>query len=201
MVTLRVGDKGNSVKVLQEKLGISIDGIFGPLTEQAVKTFQLSNKLTVDGIVGKNTWKLLGITAQTKRYIKEIIVHCAATPEGKDFRKKDITAWHKQRGFTTIGYNWLIYLDGTIVEGRDENLIPAACSGHNAQSINVCYIGGCTKDGKTPKDTRTSEQKKALLKILMELKVKYPNAKIHSHRDFANKACPSFDATGEYKDI
>ena len=38
------------------------------------------------------------------REIKEIIIHCAATPEGKNFTVKDIDVWHKARGFKCIGY-------------------------------------------------------------------------------------------------
>ena len=56
-------------------------------------------------------------------------------------------------------------------------------------------------DGKTPKDTRTTEQKQSLVKLLKELKTKYPQASIHGHRDFSSKACPSFDATKEYSSI
>ena len=51
------------------------------------------------------------------------------------------------------------------------------------------------------KDTRTPAQKAALLKLLKELKRKYPNAKIYGHRDFANKPCPSFDAKTEYSSL
>lgn len=67
--------------------------------------------------------------------------------------------------------------------------------------IGVCYIGGCKTDGTSPKDTRTDEQKAALLSLLKDLRKKYPFAKIHGHNEFANKACPSFDATNEYKNI
>lgn len=135
------------------------------------------------------------------RKINEIIVHCAATPEGRHITVKDIDRWHRQRGFKQIGYHYVIYLDGSINKGRDEALIGSHCKGHNANSIGVCYIGGVAKDGRTPKDTRTPEQKKALLQLLTELKQKYPLAKIRSHKQFANKACPSFDAHIEYKDI
>jgi N-acetylmuramoyl-L-alanine amidase len=85
--------------------------------------------------------------------------------------------------------------------GRDVDLIGAHCTGHNANSIGVCYIGGCDKDGKTPKDTRTGKQIDALFDLLVQLRSIYPNARIHGHRDFANKACPSFDATKEYKKL
>lgn len=138
---------------------------------------------------------------KTSREIKEIIVHCAATPEGKDFTVKDIDKWHRERGFNCIGYHYVIYLDGSIHNGRDLNKAGAHCTGHNSKSIGVCYIGGVAKDGKTPKDTRTKEQKESLLLLLRELKTKFPKAKIHGHREFANKACPSFDASVEYKNL
>lgn len=135
------------------------------------------------------------------RKIDEILVHCAATPEGKDFTVEDIDKWHKARGFKKIGYHFVIYNDGSIHRGRDIEEVGAHCTGHNSRSIGICYIGGVAKDGKTPKDTRTEPQKIALLELLKELKVKYPKAKIYGHRDFANKACPSFDAKTEYKNI
>ena len=151
------------------------------------------------GIVGTGTWSKLGITKN--RYINEIIVHCSATAEGKDFTVSDIKKWHIARGFSDIGYHYIIYRDGSINKGRDESKIGAHCTGHNSNSIGVCYIGGCAADGKTPKDTRTEAQKNSLLKLLRELKNKYPKVSIHSHKDFANKACPSFDATKEYSSL
>ena len=135
------------------------------------------------------------------RKINEIIVHCAATREGRDFTVEDITRWHKARGFATIGYHYVIYRDGSIHEGRPLEQIGAHCVGHNKHSIGVCYIGGCASDGKTPKDTRTPEQKEALLSLLRRLKARFPNATIHGHRDFAAKACPSFDARSEFRSL
>ena len=135
------------------------------------------------------------------RKINEIIVHCAATREGRDFTVEDITRWHKARGFATIGYHYVIYRDGSIHEGRPLEQIGAHCVGHNKHSIGICYIGGCASDGKTPKDTRTPEQKEALLSLLRRLKARFPNATIHGHRDFAAKACPSFDARSEFRSL
>lgn len=135
------------------------------------------------------------------RTINEIIVHCSATPEGKKFTSKDIEKWHLKRGFKKIGYHYVVLLDGTVETGRKEFEVGAHCEGHNTKSIGICYIGGLNITGKAPKDTRTPEQKKALMTLLINLKEKYPKAVIHGHRDFANKACPSFDATSEYKDI
>lgn len=135
------------------------------------------------------------------RKINEIIVHCAATPEGKNFKAADIDRWHRERKMKCIGYHYVVDLDGTVEPGRPESEIGAHCLGHNKNSIGVCYVGGLAADGKTPKDTRTAAQKEALLALLKKLRAKYPNASIHGHRDFAAKACPSFDATTEYKNI
>ena len=199
MIILRKGSKGEPVKAIQYRLGTTPDGIFGVLTEDSVKEFQKYNGLAVDGIVGQNTWAKLGIC---QRIINEIIVHCAATPEGKDIKTETIRQWHIQgNGWKDIGYHYIIELDGSIHKGRSEDEIGAHCSGHNSNSIGVCYIGGVATDGKTPKDTRTSAQKTSLLSILKDLKRRYPNAKIYGHRDFAAKACPSFDAKTEYSRI
>lgn len=135
------------------------------------------------------------------RKIDKIIVHCSATAEGKNFTVADITRWHKAQGWKTIGYHYVVYRDGSVHAGRDESEVGAHCSGQNANSIGVCYIGGVASDGKTPKDTRTDAQKAGLRSIVSKLKAKYPNATVYGHRDFAAKACPSFDAKKEYADI
>lgn len=131
------------------------------------------------------------------RRINEIIVHCTATKEGKDYTVADIDRWHRQRGWKGIGYHWVVYRDGSVLPGRAENVVGAHCQGHNAHSIGVVYVGGLDADGE-PKDTRTAAQKRALVVLLKKLKAKYPQARIYGHRDFAAKACPSFDATKEY---
>jgi N-acetylmuramoyl-L-alanine amidase len=134
------------------------------------------------------------------RNITEIIVHCSATPQGRDVSAADIDRWHRQRGFACIGYHYVVRLDGSVETGRCESKIGAHCLGHNANSIGVCYIGGCDAN-MNPKDTRTAAQKSALTSLLRTLRNRYPKAKIHAHRDFAAKACPSFDATAEYATI
>ena len=133
--------------------------------------------------------------------VKYLIVHCSATIEGKDFRAKDIDKWHKQQGWSCIGYHYIVDLDGTVEKGRDESKVGAHCYGHNSESLGICYIGGLAKDGKAPKDTRTDAQRAALIKLLKELKAKYPKAKIVGHNQFAKKACPCFDAESEYKNL
>lgn len=200
MKTLKLGSRGTDVIALQKKLNLQADGIFGSITEEAVKEFQKANGLSVDGIVGAKTWAKLNVSTN-KRNIKELIVHCSATPEGKDYTVDNIRQWHLARGFNDVGYHYVIYRDGSIHTGRSESVIGAHCTGHNAISIGICYIGGLAADGKTPKDTRTPSQKAALLKLLRELKAKYPKAKIYPHYKFAAKACPAFNAEKEYKDI
>lgn len=135
------------------------------------------------------------------RKVNEIIVHCTATAEGKDFKVEDIDRWHKAKGWNCIGYHKVVYLDGSVHQGRPDSKIGAHCFGHNNNSIGVAYVGGVALDGKTPKDTITPQQKTSLVKLLTELKHKYPEAAIRGHRDFTAKACPSFDATNEYKNI
>ena len=133
------------------------------------------------------------------RTITKIIIHCTATPEGRPVTTKEVAAWHRERGFAEIGYHYLIGLNGERWKGRDTEKIGAHCEGQNANSIGICYVGGLAKDGKTAKDTRTDAQKAALLSLIKELKQKYPAATIHGHREFANKACPCFDAKAEYR--
>lgn len=210
---LRKGSNGNEVKSLQGALHLFVDGVFGKLTEEAVKEFQRTNGLKPDGIVGDKTWEKLfpsgeSTLKKSRRVINEIIVHCSATREGQNYTVADVKRWHTTpvskggRGWSDIGYHYVIHRDGTVHKGRDVNVSGAHCTGHNSHSIGVCYIGGCdASDGRTPKDTRTQAQKKSLLELLQELKKLYPKARIRGHRDFANKACPSFDATKEYSKL
>ncbi len=52
------------------------------------------------------------------RKIKEIIIHCSATKEGRNFTVADIDRWHRERGMRCIGYHFVIYRDGSIHVGR-----------------------------------------------------------------------------------
>jgi N-acetylmuramoyl-L-alanine amidase len=202
-VTIRKGDRGERVKFVQRLLNLYPDGIFGNETDAAVRRFQQTNGLKADGIVGVGTLiRLCGFMfLPVDRTITEIIVHCTATPEGKDFTVDDIRRWHKEQGWSDIGYHYVIYRDGSIHEGRDVKYSGAHCTGHNANSIGVVYIGGVSKDGTTAKDTRTKSQKRALLQVMRTLRAAYPSARIYGHRDFAKKDCPSFDAREEYKSV
>lgn len=204
MRTLKKGCRGDDVKMLQCALHLYQDGIFGQLTEEAVKEFQKANGLLQDGIVGEKTWKLILNHAlfvkKSKRSINEIIVHCTATPDGRVETVESVRLMHKKNGWADIGYHYLVYLDGTVHEGRNVDISGAHCEGHNTHSIGVCYVGGIDARGKT-KDTRTEKQKEALVGLLKRLRTLYPNARIYGHRNFAAKDCPSFDAKTEYRNI
>ena len=134
------------------------------------------------------------------RNINKIIVHCSATPEGRDISADTIDKWHKERGWSGIGYHYVIKLDGSIEYGRDINKTGAHVKGQNKGSIGICYIGGCDS-AMDAKDTRTPEQKESLLLLLKTLKKMHPVATIHGHNEFSSKACPSFDAYNEYCNI
>ncbi|SKB49310.1 N-acetylmuramoyl-L-alanine amidase [Sphingopyxis flava] len=129
------------------------------------------------------------------RKITDIVIHCSATPEGKDFGAASIDRWHKERGWAGIGYHYVVKRDGTIEPGRPLEKAGAHVAGHNANSVGIVYIGGLAKDGKKAKDTRTPEQKTALRTIVAEMRRRFPEARVLGHRDFpgVRKDCPSFD--------
>jgi peptidoglycan hydrolase-like protein with peptidoglycan-binding domain len=55
------GNRGSAVRLLQRRLGIAADGIFGPGTRRALKRFQRAHGMTADGIAGPATWSALGL--------------------------------------------------------------------------------------------------------------------------------------------
>lgn len=124
--------------------------------------------------------------------VEKIIIHCSATPEGRDVTAAEIDRWHRARGFRRIGYHYVVRLDGTVEKGRPEDEIGAHCLGENARSLGVCYIGGINRDTLKPKDTRTAAQRIALRKLVRELQARHPGATVHGHYEFAAKACPCF---------
>ena len=208
------GSKGTVVKQIQAALGLIQDGVFGNLTHEALVQWQKEHNLTPDGIAGPATLaKLLPQRLKkSKRTITDIVIHCTATKVGKDLTADDIRKMHKAQGWSDIGYHYVVRLDGTIENGRDVDIIGAHVSGYNSHSIGVVYVGGLGANGKA-RDTRTENQKAALLNLLYDLKKIYPNAKISGHRDFSPdkngngtiepfewiKQCPCFNAIEEYR--
>lgn len=224
MMIYKIGSRGEMVGQIQKALHLVQDNIFGPITDEAVKAFQKSKGLKVDGIVGPATLALLIPCRfkKSKRTITEIIIHCTATPEGNDVTVEQLRKEHvKNRGFSDIGYHYVVYRNGHVMDGRDVDKVGAHCTNHNAHSIGIAYVGGVENKPGVPyerqkgKDTRTLAQKAGLLSLLVDLRKLYPKAKILGHRDTSPdkngngtvepcewiKECPCFDAMKEYRNV
>ncbi len=134
-----------------------------------------------------------------------IAIHCSASLPSPDTDVKTIDRWHRQRGFTMVGYHYVIRTDGEVQKGRDEGAIGAHVVGHNADSIGICLVGGVDANGPSgkPVDNFSKEQMLSLLVLLKELRAKYPKAAIQGHRDFPKvaKACPSFSVKDWLKKV
>ena len=147
------------------------------------------------------------------RLINLIVIHCTATQAGKEYTVEDITLWHKQRGFRTIGYHYLIHLNG-IIDGAKQGCrtimeIGAHAKGFNRRSVGVCYVGGLLYG--EPADTRTPAQINAIRRLVKALQTVFPGAEVTGHRGLSvdlngdgviqkqewMKACPSFDVKSE----
>lgn len=135
------------------------------------------------------------------RNINYLVIHCTATqPNAKIENIKRY--WKDTLEWNNPGYHFMIEANGNVVQTLPIEQISNGVAGFNSQIINISYIGGIDFKGR-PKDTRTEAQKDSILKLLKNLKVKFPKAKIQGHKDFPNvhKACPSFDAKKEYSNI
>ena len=132
------------------------------------------------------------------REINSVILHCTATKEGIDVSLDTIKNWHLGRGFSDVGYHYVISLDGKIVLGRNVFTQGAHTSSKNEKSIGVAYVGGLDKDGN-PKDTMTLYQDISFMRLFEALSVTFGNLELHGHNEYSNKACPSFDVQSKYK--
>ena len=127
------------------------------------------------------------------RSINQIIIHCSATPEGRDVTVDQIRRMHIQDNhWNDIGYHYVIYRDGSIHPGRPIGTAGAHTKNHNAHSIGICYIGGMDSEYKKAKDTRTPQQKEALLQLVKQLFELFGPLQVNGHNEYAAKACPSF---------
>lgn len=147
--------------------------------------------------------------------LKYLILHCTATPEGREVSSDEIRAWHTDpvskggRGWKQVGYTDLIHLDGRVERLVDNNEdaevdpweVTNGARGYNAVSRHVVYAGGCAKDGKTAKDTRTAAQKQAMESYVKDFHRRFPDVRIMGHGEAASKACPSFDVQKWLKSI
>lgn len=143
------------------------------------------------------------MTKMTRR-IDEIIIHCTANRADSRITVSDIRKDHIRRGFSDIGYHYVVYASGKIEAGRPEEKRGAHCKkgNHNRHSIGIAYIGGLDANGK-PADTRTEQQRIMIGNLCSILMKKYPTIKkIVGHRDYdSSKECPCFDAQAEYSHL
>lgn len=135
-----------------------------------------------------------------------LIIHCTATPEGREVTSAQIRKWHMSpppagRGWGQVGYSDMVHLNGLV-----ENLVPYDADdviqpreltngavGMNSKSRHIVYVGGMDEDAKHALDTRTPAQKLAMSNYVKQVIARYPNIKIAGHGQFAPKECPSFD--------
>ena len=162
---------------------------------------------SMDNLLAKyaydNRKQAIGITTPTgtsTRKINEIILHCTATPEGREVSLQELHRWHVDRGFIGIGYHFVIHIDGTIEAARPLYMVGAHCLGHNANSIGISYVGGVIGKDK-PKDTRTPVQKRQIWNLVLYLLKYFPSATVHGHYEYAAKACPCFNVQKEWKEL
>lgn len=130
-----------------------------------------------------------------------IVVHCSANPAGRDVTTEDIRKWHIAKGWSDIGYHYVIRLNGDVEAGRPLEQVGAHVYGYNQNSVGICLIGGVDADNiNKAEDTFTAAQKESLRGLILSLRKTYPDAKVCGHRDLDNKkACPSFDVTSWLK--
>ncbi len=146
--------------------------------------------------------------------IKFLILHCTATPEGREVTKEDIIKWHTSpvpqgRGWSKCGYSDMFTLKGSLVNitpyDEDDDIegfeITNGATGTNSFSRHVVYAGGMDKKNKNPKDTRTPQQLLAMENYVKQVVNAYPTILVAGHNQFAPKACPSFDTVVWLKSI
>lgn len=134
------------------------------------------------------------------RSIDTIIIHCTATRpnwwEGKSAQQKtaEVRRWHvEDRGWSDIGYHYLIDRDGTVTEGRPLERTGAHAKGHNTGSVGISLFGGHGGNVSDQfEDNFTEDQDRALRELIRKLKAEHPIIKVMGHNEVANKACPTF---------
>lgn len=138
--------------------------------------------------------------------MKYLVIHCTATPEGREVTAAEIRRWHTApppagRGWKQVGYTDLFHLDGRVerlVKNNEDAQvdnweITNGAAGYNSVSRHIVYVGGCDSDMR-PKDTRTPAQREALKRYVLEFHSRFPQIRIVGHHDLnPAKQCPSFD--------
>ena len=136
------------------------------------------------------------------RDLNRIILHCSATPEGREVSVDTIRSWHTDpppqgNGWSDIGYHYVIHLDGKTEMGRPISIQGAHTSGENEDSVGVCYIGG-VDTSMVPKDTMTVPQEISFVELVKSLRLIFGQLSVHGHNEFSTKACPSFSVKEKF---
>ena len=131
-----------------------------------------------------------------------IVVHCAATKASMDIGVREIRQWHvRDNGWLDIGYHYVIRRDGTVENGRPQDVVGSHVKDYNSRSIGICLVGGVTDRG-APQDNFTPAQYASLETLLKVVKRTYASAQIVGHRDLdSGKACPSFKVSDWLKSV
>jgi len=137
------------------------------------------------------------------RKINTIIVHCTATraewwaDRSADEKAAECKSWHLDRGFSDIGYHYLIDRDGTVTEGRPIEDAGAHAKGHNSNSVGIALWGGHGGDQDDQFEEHfTPEQDRALRRLIAQLRMEYPAiTTIMGHNEVSAKMCPCFQVT------
>ena len=126
--------------------------------------------------------------------VKYLVVHSSATPPSMDIGAAEIAIWHREKGWTTIGYHVVIRRDGTIEYGRNFGTRGAHVRGYNNKSLGVCLIGGVDSHMEA-EDNFRDEQFNSLERVLTALQGLFPESEVIGHRDLPSvrTKCPSFD--------
>lgn len=168
-----------------------VDGLWGDMSLAAAeRALEAAPEPEVPTGVPAAIAALLAAQPAATRRIDEIIVHCTATPAGREVSVDTIRAWHEARGWDDIGYHYVVHLNGVVAAGRPEAKIGAHVEGHNTGTLGVVYVGGVDADDVArAEDTRTPAQREALLALCRGLAAKYPAIrKISGHNQYAAKA-------------
>ena len=144
--------------------------------------------------------------ALDKEKVRLLVIHCADTPNGKDFTPEQIDEWHKERGFRraeddkrnfnpqfeSIGYHYVITVDGSIHTGRALSERGAHVKGYNSRSVGVCMVG---------RDEFTQEQWNSLDTVVGDIDAYFGKRLTrmgHCQLD-DSKTCPGFDVPSWFR--
>ena len=122
-----------------------------------------------------------------------LVVHCSATKPSMDIGLREIKRWHvDDNGWRDVGYHYIIRRNGEVELGRSNRDTGAHATGYNHKSISLCMVGGMAEDNSA-ENNFTAQQWTALLDLVKQIKVDYPEADVIGHNEISEKECPSFD--------